>query len=447
MVTDRPSLAQLYGSRTMLVLAALGFSGGLPNLFATNIVPAWTTMQHWGLELIGLLSLFQLPYALKFFWAPLVDRVSIPFLSSIGQRRSWILAAQISGLALIAVAAVLQPMPDVDANDRHNLIFMVALAGVVFCSATQDIVADAYRVEVLTKSQLGAGAGVFISGYRIAYIALGAGVLAAADSIGWTTATLCLCALGGVGIVATLSAPEPAVRGLPEPGIRGALIAPFATLSDHWGSRIIALVAFALCFRLPDQLANAMTAPLLLKGLGYTPLELGWVRQGFGFSLTIVGALTGGWLVARIGLLRCLLIFGALQAISNGGFWLLAVAFGATTVAPHAVGAPVWALLPVIAVENFAGGLVAAGFVAFLMSVCEARHVATQYAMLTSLMAASGALAGSLSGVLAKQFDYPDFFLLTIAAGIPGLILIAWMRPPVQPRDPLPERARCPQRG
>ena len=425
----------------MLVLAALGFSGGIPNLFATSIVPAWATMQHWGLELIGFLALFQLPYALKFLWAPLVDRVEIPYLSRLGQRRSWILAAQIAGLALIAAAALVGPRADETTNHLHNLQFMALLCGVVFFSASQDIVADAYRVEVLTRNQLGAGASVFVSGYRIGYIVVGAGVLAAADSIGWSTAVLCLCALGVVGIFATLWAAEPESRGIPEPGFRGAVIAPFATLSEHWGTRLIALVAFALLFRLPDQLANAMTAPLLLKGLGYTPAELGWVRQGFGFTLTIAGALTGGWLIARISLVRCLLVFGALQAISNGGFLLLALAFGATTataiatapaIAPAiapAMGAPVWALLPVIAVENFAGGLVTAGFVAFLMSVCQPRHVATQYALLTSLMAASGALAGSLSGVLAKQVDYPVFFLITIAAGIPGLILIAWMRP------------------
>lgn len=430
MVTDRPSLAQLYGNRTMLVLAALGFSGGIPNLFATNIVPAWATMQQWGLELIGFLALFQLPYALKFLWAPLVDRVTIPLLGRLGQRRSWILAAQIAGLALIVAATLVGPVADDAANQAHNWTFMALLTAVVFFSASQDIVADAYRVEVLSKEQLGAGAGVFVSGYRIAYIAVGAGVLASVETIGWSNAALCLGALGVVGIVATLRAGEPESRGVPEPGFHGAVIAPFAGLADHWGPRLIALVAFALLFRLPDQLANAMTPPLLLKGLGYTPAELGWVRQGIGFSLTIAGALTGGWLVARLSLLRCLLVFGSLQAISNGGFWLLAVEFGATTAAPHTVGAPVWALVPVIAVENFAGGMVAAGFVAFLMSVCQPRRVATQYAMLTSLMAASGAIAGSLSGVIAKQFDYPDFFLLTVAAGIPGILLIRWMRPP-----------------
>ena len=424
----------------MLVLAALGFSGGIPNLFATSVAPAWVTMQHWGLEFIGFLSLIQLPYALKFLWAPLVDRAQIPLLAGLGQRRSWILAAQIAGLALIAVAAVIGPRADEAAHQAHNWFFMALLAAVVLFSATQDIVADAYRVEVLAPNQLGAGAGVFVSGYRIGHIVVGAGVLAAAESIGWSTAVLCLCALGVFGVVATFCAREPKSRGAPEPGFRGAVVAPFATLSKHWGSRLIALVAFALLFRLPDQLANAMTPPLLLKGLGYSPAELGWVRQGFGFTLTIAGALTGGWLVARLGLIRCLFVFGALQAISNGGFLLLAVGFDATVAHPPSIGGPIWALMPVIAVENFAGGLVAAGFVAFLMSVCESRHVATQYAVLTALMAAGGAIAGVASGVLTKQLDYPAFFLLTIAAGIPGLLLIAWMRP--RTPSPVPSEFR-----
>lgn len=426
---DRPSLAQLYGNRTMLVLAALGFSGGIPNLFATNITPAWATMQHWGLELIGFLGFFQLPYALKFLWAPIVDRVRLPFLARLGQRRSWILLTQVLALAFIVAAAIVAPCADEAANNAHNYLFMALLSGVVFLSATQDIVADAYRVEVLSRAQVGAGAGVFVSGYRIGYIVIGAGVLIAADSIGWSAAVLCLCALALLGIVGTVVAREPPQHARPASTVRSALFDPFTLFAKEWGVRLLALVAFVLVFRLPDQLANAMTPPLLLKGLGYTPADLGWIRQGFGFTLTIAGALTGGWIVARLSLIRCLLAFGALQALSNGGFWLLAFAFDATTVSPHEVGAPVWALIPVIAVENFAGGLVTAGFVAFLMSVCNIRHVAMQYAMLTSLMAASGAIASSASGVLAKQLDYPQFFALTMAAGIPGLILIAWMRP------------------
>lgn len=437
MVTDRPTLrptlAQLYGSRTMLVLLALGFSGGIPNLLATSIAPAWTTVAGWSLEAIGLLWLLQLPYALKFLWAPVVDRVKLPLVSSLGQRRSWILVSQVAVLVGVLGVGAWGPgewVEGASGASGHAWIFMSILVVVVFFSATQDIVSDAYRVEVLSPSQLGAGAGVFVSGYRLAYVVLGAGILASVESLGWNLAVASLALLALVGIIGTLRAQEPESRGAPEPGFHGAVVAPIAILWGHWKWRLVALVAFVLVFRLPDQLANAMTAPLLLKGLGYTPAQLGWVRQGFGFSLTICGALAGGWMVARFGLMKCLLVFGALQALSNGGFLLLAEIFHATTASAPAIAAPVVALLPVIALENFAGGLVTAGFVAFLMSVCERKQVATQYAMLTALMALSSAIGGPVSGLLTKQLDYPMFFLLTILVGAPGMALIAFVRRP-----------------
>lgn len=447
MVTDRPTLAQLYGSRTMLVLLALGFSGGIPNLLATSIAPAWTTKTDWSVEAIGLLSLLQLPYALKFLWAPAVDRVKLPLISQFGRRRSWILASQVGVLALVIVIAAWGPGTWMSTDDEtsassvsllawlisiplHAWIFMALLAVMVALSATQDIVSDAYRVEVLAKDQLGAGAGVFVSGYRLAYVVLGAAVVASVGFLGWDLAVGSLAVLAFAGIFATVRAREPQHRGVSAQGLYDAVIAPFSTLSRQWRWRFIALILFVLVFRLPDQLANAMTSPLLLKGLAYTLAQLGWVRQGFGFTMTIVGALAGGWMVARFGLMRCLLVFGALQAISNGGFLLLAHFFHATTANAPETPAPVLALLPVIAVENFSGGLIAAGFVAFLMSVCDPRYVATQYALLTALMALSGAIGGALSGVLTKELDYPMFFLFTILAGIPGIALIAFVRPP-----------------
>ncbi len=423
----------------MLTLAALGFCGGIPNLFATSLAPAWATVEGWGVELIGFLALFQLPYALKFLWAPLVDRVHLPVLAILGQRRSWILASQLLALACIAAASLVAPVADEPANHVHNTLFMCLLCGVVLFSATQDIVSDAYRAEVLSRDQLGAGAGIFVSGYRVGFIVMSAGVLAVVGIIGWTVALLAMCSIGLVGITGTLMAREPDVRPTPEPGLSGALVAPLTALSKHWGPRLLALILFVLVFRLPDQLANTMTTPLLLKGLGYSLAQLGWIRHALGFTLTVVGAIAGGWIVARIGLIRSLVAFGTLQALSNLGFYLLALFFNATTTQSPTECAPVWALVPVIVVENFAGGMVAAGFVAFLMSACEPRHVATQYAMLTALMAAGGALAGALSGVLTKRLDYSAFFLLTIASGMPGIALIALMRAPA--RTPSPERA------
>lgn len=428
----------------MLVLAVLGLSGGIPNLLATSIAPAWTTISGWEVEAIGLLAFLQLPYALKFLWAPVVDRVRLPFAARLGQRRSWILVTQAGAIAAILAVAAWGPgnaaLPDAAASpgdaataateSSHAMVFMCLLALLVFFSATQDIVADAYRTESLTPSEFGAGAGVFVSGYRVAFVALGAIVLVLAPKISWPVAVSLLALVAGYAMICTLAGSEPANRAAPVSGTRAAILQPFVLLARRWRWRLVALVAFVLIFRLPDQMGNAMTTPLILNGLGYSPEQLGWVRQAFGFTLTIFGALAGGWMVARIGLLKCLIAFGILQAVSNAGFLLLADAFAATTAHAAATPAPLSALIGVIAIENFSGGLVSAGFVAFLMSVCDRTQVATQYALLTALMALGGAIAGGASGYLAAHFDYPAFFLITILVGIPGIALIAGVRSP-----------------
>lgn len=419
-----------YRSRTMLVLLAVGLACGLPNMVATQVAPAWATEAGWGVEWVGYLAFAQLPYALKFLWAPVVDRVRLPWLGRLGRRRSWMVLTQVAcAAAMVALAAS-------GAGDSgwSAVRFMAVLTVMVFASATLDVVASAFQAESLEERELGAGAGMFVSGYRVAFAALGAGAFIVAGRIGaggpgwaWATAGLGACALAMVPV--TLVAHEPRMHGAPEPGLRAALAEPVAGLWRAWGRRSIALALFVLLFRLPDQLGNAMTMPLLLKGLGYSPEQLAWVRQGLGFGLTIAGAVAGGWLVARAGIVACLWTFGILQAASNAGFMALAWWFGASVDAAAAASSPLVPLMAVIAIESFCGGLVAAGFVAFLMAVCDRRHVATQYALLTALMAAAGAGISGFSGVLASHLDFTAYFAATIALGIPGVVLIAAVRP------------------
>ncbi|MBL9140449.1 MAG: MFS transporter, partial [Phycisphaerae bacterium] len=280
MATDRPEKHPLLANRTMMVLAALGFCGGLPNVLANSIAPVWASAVGWSVQAIGLLALLQLPYALKFLWAPMVDRMRLPWSRALGQRRAWLLLAQgCVGCAVLAIAwcgvqassAADGPawMPEqVSAAEARNILFMGLLAVMVFFSATQDIVADAYRTEVLEPRRFGMGAGVFVSGYRIAFVVLGAVVLQAADRIGWQPAVAIMGALALLGACVPLFAREPERRSAPEPGMRAAVLEPFAELWRAWDVRVLALVAFVLLFRLPDQLGNAMTAPLLVKGLG-----------------------------------------------------------------------------------------------------------------------------------------------------------------------------------
>jgi PAT family beta-lactamase induction signal transducer AmpG len=205
-----------------------------------------------------------------------------------------------------------------------------------------------------------------------------------------------------------------------------------ASFVRAWRWRALALAAFVLVFRLPDQLGNSMLAPLLLKGLGYDSETLGAVRQFLGFGLTIAGALLGGWMVARIGMVPSLWIAGILQAASNLVFWAMAAAHGASVHADAAAAAPLWSLVAGIAVESVCGGMVSTAFVAFLMSICDRRLVATQYALLTALMAAAGAGIGGFGGVLARHLDFADYFLATALVGAPGIALVALVarRPP-----------------
>lgn len=418
----------------MLVLLAVGVSCGVPNMLATSVAPVWATESGWKVELIGFLAFAQLPYALKFLWAPLVDRVGVPGIGALGRRRSWIVATA----AACAGASVLLAL----AGTGDPAVFLLILALLVFASATQDMVASAFQVESLEPRQLGAGAGMWVSGYRVAFAALGAGALVLAPALGaegWSIAVAACGIAGLAGALSVLAADEPACPAPAEPGLRAAVAEPVASFVRTWRWRVLALAAFALIFRLPDQLGNVMLTPLLLKGLGYDAEQLGVVRQFLGFGLTIAGALLGGWMVARLGPVASLWISGILQAASNLVFWAMALVHGATVHADAAGAAPLGSLVAGIAVESVCGGMVSAVFVAFLMSICDRRMVATQYALLTALMAAAGAGIGGFGGVLARHLDFADYFLATALVGVPGIALVALVaRPPAGGNADLP---------
>jgi PAT family beta-lactamase induction signal transducer AmpG len=427
----------------MLVLLVLGFAGGVPNVLVTTVAQAWTSSAGWSVTAIGALTFCTLPYALKFLWAPIVDGTSLPLFGRLGRRRGWLVVSQ--SLALLALVALslwgpvpTDPAPGVEwtpgefaAAALHNRIFFALLCAAAFFSATQDIVADAFRTESLEPTELGAGASTFVSGYRIAFVVLGAGVLLVAETITWRFATLGAALAMGLGVVATLSAREPELASGTRPTLTESLVQPVARFYSAWGGRVLFLAAFVLLFKLPDQLATNITTPLLMKGLAYSAESIGWVRQAFGFAMTIVGAAAGGWMVARLGIIRCLWIFGLAHSFSIAGFLALAIAYGATVHATPTVAPPVWALMPAIALENIVIGMVTSGFVAFLMSICDRRYTATQYALLTALMAAGNAVAGGMSGAVAEALDYPGFLVVAMLAGIPGLLLIPFVKPPV----------------
>lgn len=405
---SRPSLAQIYGSRRMAALVGLGFASGLPNVLANDTIAAWLSALQIDVKAIGLFALITVPYTLKFLWAPLLDRFSLP---GFGRRRGWLLLTQ--GLLCVSLLAIAAFGPDSAADS----LWPLGLLGtaLVLLSASQDIVADAYRTDVLQRWELGAGAAVFVTGYRIATVVAGALPLVLANLIGWKSAIAAMGSLMGLSMLVVLFAPEPR-RAAPPQTLAEAVVQPIARFIDNWGAGALLIVMFILLFRLPDQLASRMTMPLLLQQLQFTPEQVGWIRQALGFVITIIGALAGGAVAARMGLIRSLILFGLLQTISNGGFLLLASSQPNLTL-----------MACVIAVENFCNGLVAAGFVAYLMSCCDTRYSATQYALLSSLMALAAALAGSITGLLVDRVGYPVFFIISILAGLPGMLLLFWL--------------------
>lgn len=410
----------VYARRKMAALAALGFASGLPYVLANDTLTAWLASLQLDVKKIGLFSLITLPYTFKFLWAPAMDRYAV-FGGRLGRRRGWLLLAQILLAACLVGLAAFGPS---SATDDLTMLIVLGTA-LVFLSASQDIVADAYRADVVEQEELGAGAAVFVSGYRVAMIAGGALSLILAERLGWRTAYFLMAALMVCAAAFTMFAPEPARVSAAPRSLGEAVIQPFLEFARRHGPKALLIILFVLVFRLPDHLGNRMTMPLLLQQLSFTKEEVGVIRQALGFAITIVGALCGGGLVARIGLFRGLIVFGILQALSNAGFCVLALSPKSTPL-----------MAAVIALESFCQGLVAAGFVAFLMSLCDPKHSATQYALLASLVALAASLGGAVTGFLVDRMGYASFFGWSIASGLPGMLMLPW----IAPRRPSGER-------
>jgi PAT family beta-lactamase induction signal transducer AmpG len=403
-----PSMFSVWGQRKMVVLTLIGFASGLPLFLTSRTLFAWMRVEGVDLTTIGLFSLVALPYSLKFVWAPVVDRFVPPFL---GRRRGWLVITQIA--LLLAIAAM-------SLHDPRRSLQLLALNAVfiAFFSASQDVVADAYRTDVLAEREMGAGAAIFVIGYRIGLLAAGALAFLLADQMPWPAVYLVLALLMLIGVAATIWAPEPALLERPPQTFVDAVVLPFREFFERSGVRTALLVlAFIVLYKLPDSLTITLSTPFLLD-LQFSQTDIGAIQGGLGIGATIVGAIVGGTLVARFGINRSLWVFGGLQAASNFAYYLLAVA---GTNYPLLVGT--------IIVENFCMGMVSAGFVAFLMSMCSIAFSATQYALLSSLTGVGRDVLVAPAGAIADAAGWPAFFLITIAAGIPGLLLLPVFAP------------------
>ncbi len=386
-------------NRRMLVALTMGFSCGLPLLLTLSVLQAW--MQEAGVDLttIGLMTLVGLPYTLKFFWSPLFDRYTLPFL---GRRRGWLLVAQLALMVALVGLGCSDPV------QRPELLALAALT-VAFFSASQDIVVDAYRREDLSDRELGLGSSLYINGYRIGMLLASGGGLILADhmSFAMVYVIMALCLLPGV--VTTVLTPEPSVTRFPKT-LKAAVVDPLV----EYFSRTDALwiLAFILMYKIGDTMAAAMTTPFYLD-IGFSKTQVGTVVKLFGFWATVGGTIFGGLVLVRLGIVRGLWLFGILQALSTAGFAMLA-----------AIGPSVAALSAVIAFENLSGGMGTSAYAAYMASITDKRFTATQYALLTSLMGVPRVLASAPTGYLATHMGWEGFFILCTVMALPGLLLL-----------------------
>ncbi|MBU3739605.1 MAG: AmpG family muropeptide MFS transporter, partial [Rhodoferax sp.] len=423
----KPSVREavrVYLEPPTLRMLLLGFSAGLPLLLVLGTLSFWLREAGIDRATIGYLSWVGLAYAFKWLWAPLVDRLPLPGLTRrLGRRRSWLLLSQcaiIAGLVLMAF------------NDPRIALEPVvwgALA-VAFGSATQDIALDAYRIESAAADRQAALAAAYQTGYRLAMIWAGAGVLwiaaraevpqaAAYQHAAWQTAYLAMAASMVLGLVTVLTAPEPPVPPLPPARhaaewLRGALVEPFADFLRRYRWQALLLLALIGTYRISDVVMGIMANPFYVD-MGYTKTEVASVTKVYGVIMTLLGAFVGGVLAVRLGVMRVLMLGALLSAASNLLFaWL------------GTLGHDLSMLILVISADNLASGIASAAFIAYLSSLTHVSYSATQYALFSSMMLLLPKFLAGYSGVYVDTFGYSHFFIATAALGLPVLLLV-WL--------------------
>ena len=390
----------MLGNRRIGIMLPLGFASGLPLALTSGTLQAWLAVAGVDLKTIGIFTLVGLPYTLKFLWAPVMDRVVPPWL---GRRRGWMLIAQIAVAVGLAVMGLTGP------GVRPEWLGAVALI-VAFMSASLDIVFDAYRTDLLLPPERGFGAAVWVNGYRFALLVASAGALILADTIGWQATYLSLAALMGLGVVTIVFSPDPPRVGETPVSLADAVGLPLRELFARPG--IYGLLGLIVMYKVGDAIAGSLQTAFFIGGLEFSAGEVGYVK-GVGLAATLLGALAGGLGMTKLGLVRSLLLFGILQALSNLSFMVLAW-----------VGKSYVGLTAAIIVENVTGGMGTAAFVALVMSLCDHRYTATQFALLSSLEALGRVFSGRPSAELVGLVGWAQFFFISFVLALPGIWLV-----------------------
>ena len=391
----------------ILIIFFFGFSSGLPLALILSTLKVFLVDANVDIKTIGLFSLISLPYGLKFLWAPIVDSIGLPILTkSLGRRKSWIILNQI--LLIICIAAL-----GVFVNSNASTIAVIAMLIAIF-SATQDMAVDAYRIEKIKPEDQGIAASFYVYGYRIGMLISGAFALLLSAKISWDKVYYILAAVMLIGVLTTLFAKENQQEIKPADSflnwIKASVIAPIVDFFKRQNWYLI--FPFIVLFKLCDAFAGSLTLPFLLE-IGFSKFEIAAIVKTFGLFATLFGALLGGILVKKIGMIKSLWIAAILQAVSN-----LAFAYQAQ------IGYNPSSLYLVIFVENFSGGIGDAVFVAYLSSLCNIAFTATQYAILVSFASIGRAVLASSSGFVVANFGWIDFFYFSAILALPAMVLL-----------------------
>ncbi len=393
----------------MLVVLALGFASGLPLALTGSTLTALLQESGISKASIGLFASIGTPYAFKFLVAPFIDGCSFPFLSKLlGQRRGWIVAMQIALVFSICLLSYVSLMLGP---------WYIALAAVIVAtfSASQDVVIDAYRVEILDSEEQKTGAGVVQFGYRFGMLASGAGALALADIVGWTTSYFIMAGVMALCMLPVLFAAEPKKNSeikpaLPQYWLRDNVIAPFKDFMKH--EQWLHILLFVMLYKFGDAFLGIMTNPFLLE-IGFTKSQIAAVVKVYGLVATLIGLVLGSTMMMKVGMVKTLMVCGIGHAITNLMF-LVQVK----------IGADINVLALGIFLENLSGGMTAAAFVAFISALCNTRYTATQYALLSSLSAIGRTMFTTPAGWAAEKFGWEAFFIISVLLAIPGLVLL-----------------------
>jgi MFS transporter, PAT family, beta-lactamase induction signal transducer AmpG len=401
----KPTLLQALGDKRMTAILLLGFASGLPLNLTGSTLQAWLASEGIDIKAIGIFSLVSFPYVLKWLWAPLLDRYLPPLL---GRRRGWILLYQVALAIAIAVMGW---------NSPTKAPYMLGLVAIVvaFLSASQDIVIDAYRVDVIPPPERALAAAATGFGYKSAAMFAGTFTLIIADYLGWRTAYGLVALVMALTVFATLWSPEPITPGRPPATLAAAVIGPLNELLQQrgaWGFLLLILL-----YKIGDAFALSLYSAFMIKGVGFSMTQLSIGGKLNMTISTMIGTALGGWAYLRWGLFRSLLTFGIAQALTNLLYMWLALA-----------GKKLWLMVLATSVDNLAGGMGQAAFVAFVMAQCSVNFSATQYALLSALAAVPRVTIGALAGQVVAAIGWAKFFVVTFATAMPGLALLIILR-------------------